>query len=246
MADYQNFIHGGVEYPLPAGGSGIGGSGASFLRDADPALFFMLEFYAAVIRRHVGPRFLAECAAVNADQISEVVAETLPLDPEEFLTDSHIRFPLLAATRQRSMFEYNGWKKTSVDEYIVTYVLPPLGPGEAERLMPALRAVAAVIDNRTDEGMDPSYTPTGSTPGALVWALAGVARADVKSVEYGGFRPSPEVFFPAVTLHVELKEVSDPAADQFDLMAGADVAVDIADGVTDTVVADVVDSSVTT
>lgn len=239
MTDYASFKYGAVQFPLPVG-DGIGGVGASLLRDADPALFYLLEFYAAVIRRHVGGRLLAEVAAGSIEQITKAVAETLPLNPEHFLVENQLNFPLLAAYRKGSKFQDIGGQKHSVDELDVSYVLPPLQAGEAERLLPILKAVASILDNRTEQGMDPLYTPTGSTAGALVWGLAGVTSAEVKGVTYGGYSPTDELFFPAVVLHVELKERSDVAVTEFESFNGADVSLDLEDPVQETVITDFV------
>jgi hypothetical protein len=54
MTDFASFKHGGVTFPLPASGSGLGGAGAALLRDCDPGLFYALEFCASVIDTHIG------------------------------------------------------------------------------------------------------------------------------------------------------------------------------------------------
>jgi hypothetical protein len=216
-----------VTFPLPAQGAGIGASGSSLLRDADPAIFYALEFYAAILRRHVGPRLLAEAGAVGASEITEAVAETIPLNPEVFLTEHQVGFPLLCAYRKASSFKYIGQRKCAVDTIEVAYVLPPLTGGYAERLTPVLYAVAACIDNRTERGMDPAYTPSGGDAGGLVWTLAGVSRAEVKAVSYGGYSPTEKLFFPAVMLTLELQQMSDAATSDLDSFGGTTVHIDV-------------------
>lgn len=228
MSDYSAFKWGAVQYPLPASGSGIGGTGASLLRDADPALFFVLEYYKAVLETHLSTRFMAEVAAANANSIASIVNQTLPFNPEPYLTEDHVGFPLLAAYRKSSKPQDIGGQKLGVDEIEVVWVMPPLRPGEAERLMPIQKAVAAVIDNRTEQGMDPAYTPNGGTLGQSPWALAGLTSAEVKSVEYGFYAATESMFFPSVLMKVELKERSDVAVATFDVFSGIDANIDVA------------------
>lgn len=245
MTDYASFQVGATQYPLPTNGTGIGGFGASLLRDADPAVFYLLEFYASVLRTHVGPRLIAEAASGGMEQITTAVAETLPFNPEPFLTEQHVGFPLLAAYRKSSKFEDIGGQKHSVDEIEVAYILPPLQAGEAERLLPILKAVAGCIDNRTEQGMDPAYTPTAPTgsAGDLVWERAGVTSAGVKSVSYGGYGPTETLYFPAVILTVEVKERSQVVVTEFGLHNGETTSIDIFDPVQETTVSDVVQVS---
>lgn len=234
--DYSSFKWGATTYPLPASGSGIGGAGASLLRDADAPLFYVLDYYASILNRHLSTRFLAEASAAGAQQISSIVAGVLPLDPTPFLTEQHIGFPLLAAYRKETRFENIGGRKHSVDELEVAYVLPPLQAGEAENLMPILKAVVSVLDNRTEQGMDPGYLS-----GAHVWRTAGVAGAEVKSAVYGAYAPPSEDVFPAVVLKLELKEVSDYAVTEFDSFAGGNLNIDLKDPSQETVVTDFVE-----
>jgi hypothetical protein len=243
VTDYQSFIHGGVQYPLPTGGTGIGGPGASLLRDADSSSFYMLEFFKSVLETHLRGRFMAEVASSGADQIASIVGETFPFNPEPFLVEHQFTWPLLAAYRKGSKFTYIGSRKLSVDHFEVAYVLPPMQAGEAERLLPILKSVVNVLDSCTERGFDPSYTPSApmGTAGDSAWVRAGVARAEVTSVSYGGYAPTDKLFFPAVLITLELEERNEAALSDFGLLDGADVAVDIKDSVQQTTVLDVAD-----
>lgn len=230
MTDYAGVLHGNVQFPLPHTGNGIGGRVSSLLRDADPALFFLLEFYSAIIEHHLGDRLRAEASAGGATKITQAVAETLPLDPDPYLQTATYKFPLLSAYRSKTAFDYEGQFKLAVDTIEVAYALPALTPGAAERLSPILHAVAAVIDNRTERGFDPAYKPSGFSQGASVWPLAGVARAEVKSVGYGAFAPTDKLYYPAVMLTVELRHRSSDVASDFLNFSGANLSVDQPEG----------------
>lgn len=233
MTDYAGFKHGSVTFPLATG------TGNTLLKDADPALFYLLEFYAAVLATHVEDKLLEYATACDAP-ITEAVAETLPLNPEPYLTEEHINFPLLAVYRKASKPIYIGSAKHSLDEFDIVYVLPPLEPGQAEQILPILKSVVSVLDNRTEQGMDPTHTPTGGSAGDHVWQTAGVAEAEIKEIRYGGYAPTEDLFFPSVILQLELKEKSDVLVNEFDEWTRFDANIDIEDSVQETTVADVV------
>lgn len=226
MTDNASFTHGGTTFPLDDSSS------YSLLHDADKAVFYGLEFYKSVLETHLSERWLVEVAASSSEQITSIVAETLPLNPEAFLSEAHIKFPLLALYRKSSAFRYLGHRKLSVDDLECVYVLPPMQAAEAERLLPILKAVAAVIDYRTEIGFDPSYTPSSptGTAGEPVWTAtrAGLARVEVMSgVQYGGYAPSPDVFFPAVIIPIRMEERSDPLLSELATFNGLDAAIDL-------------------
>lgn len=237
MSDYSTFAYGKVHYPLAASSSG-----STLLLDADPALFYLLEFYSSVLNTHLGTRLLAEAASANAGRIQAAVAETIPLNPEAFLTSENFNFPLLCAYRLSSKYEYVGQSKLTVDKIEVSYVLPALTGGAAERLTPILYAVASVLDNRTERGFDPAYTPSGGDAGDPVWTAAGVARAEIKSVSYGGYALTEKLFFPSLTLSLELQQVSKQSLpEDMSSFTGADASVSLAATATEDELEDFVD-----
>lgn len=229
MTDYGAFKYGAVAYPIPLSGSGLGGAGASFLRDADPALFYVIEFYKAMIETYIGARLLQEAAAVGLTKITAPVAEWLPLDPEPYLLESHVRFPLLAAYRKASKFEWYGRSKNIVDEVEVVYCLPPMTPAESERMLPSLHAIARLLDSRTEQGFDPNYTPSAptGTAGESWWKRAGLTGAGFKSATYGSFMSAESLYFPAVVMTLELKEQSAYDVAALEQYTGVDVHEDV-------------------
>jgi hypothetical protein len=244
MSDYGSIKAGEVVYPLPTA-NGIGGLGASLLRDADPSIYFTLEFFTAVLQRHVGPRLMTEAIAAGATMIQGAVGDVIPFDPEPYLLERHTNFPLLAAVRKSVKFEDIGGQSHSVSDVEVVYTLPPLQAGEAERLIPILKMVVDVLHQRTAQGMDPAYRPTGGTLGQSAWNIAGVAVAEVRGASIGSLEASDEVFFPSVVVQLELKERTAAHLGDFEDWNGANVHEDIAspDGIEPTY-ADLVEVSV--
>lgn len=221
MSGYASFIHGGSLFPLNHE------SENSLLEDSDPVLFHLLDFYAAVLKTYLEARLLVEAELVGAP-IKAVVAEKFPMDPEPFLAERHTRFPLLAAYRVSSQFTEIGSAKHSESEFDICYVLPPLKASEAERIVPILKAVASVIDDRTEQGFDPDYTPKGASKGASVWGLAGVAIIEITSITYGTFKPTDKLFFPTVILKLKVAEKSANNQTAFEYATGFGAHLDLA------------------
>lgn len=232
MTDFQGFKHGGVTFPLPAQGSGLGGEAGTLLRDADPVIFYMLEFLASCLETHIGARLIQEVRGAGmTDAIASAVAMQVPMNPEGYLQESHFRFPLLAIWRERGAYEYMGQRKIEVQQLNCAFILPPMQPDQAEALLPILKAAAAVIDNRTEQGFDPSYTPSlpTGTAGEVVWGAsrAGLARVEVKSNEFGAYPGIQELEFPSVVLRIEVKERSEGLVDELEEMTGVNIDTDV-------------------
>lgn len=239
MIDNNGFVHGGVSFPLAP--MDAGGPGATMLRDADPATFYVLEFYKSVLNTYLSGRFLAEAASAGADQIAQVVGDTLPLDPSPYLTEGHIQWPLLSACHKNTKYVYIGTHKVAVDRYEISYVLPPMEMGESIRLSSILKSVLSVIDNRTEQGSDASYAPSAPAGafGDSVWARIGVARAEIIHADYGGFQHTADLFFPAITMTLELEERYEPGRNNVQIFDGADIDVDYEESTGNTIVVDV-------
>lgn len=223
------FEYGTVNFPLDAD------SANSLLRDADPAVYYALELFASVINTHIGARLVAEAQAAGATDITSAVAEAVPVNPEQFLTEEHFKFPLLTLHRESTTFKYVTQKRLAIHKLKCAYVLPPLRAAQAERLLPVLHAVSLVLDQKCADGRDDEYTPSlplGS-PGEFVWtkSRAGVAKAVVTDASTGAFGLSSDLFFPAVMLSVEMWDLSGVDANDgtFDVFEGADGTINLRD-----------------
>lgn len=219
----DDFYYGGVTFPLTSS------TANSLLRDADPAVYYALEYFAQVITTHIGPRLLAEATVAGATDITSAVAESMPIDPAQFLTEEHFRFPLLALNRESTTFKYLTKRRQAIHKLKLSYVLPPLKPGQAERLLPTLHAVGLLIDQKATDGKDASYTPTAptGTAGEFVWSgtRAAVARVEVKDATIGAYQISNDLFFPALVMTLEMWELADADTTGYDDYQGADVDV---------------------
>ncbi len=205
MAEAQEFYTGGTDLPLTSS------TANSLLRDADPAIYYALEFYAQILNTHLGARLVAEATAVGAAQIASAVAETIPIDPEQYLTEEHLRFPMLTLHREATSYKFLTKRRMATHRLKLAYVLPPLKPAEAERLLPILHLVGNLIDQKTVQGLDPGYTPSAptGTAGEFVWSRAGVAKVEVKDSTTGAFQISSDIFFPAIVMTIEMWELAD-------------------------------------
>ena len=224
MADYSGFIAGKVVYPLTAS------TANSLLKDADPALFYILEYTAAVLTTHLNARLLAQRTAIGATQIAAAVSDKVPLDPEPLLQTNHFKFPLAYAFRKSAEFSEKSIQyphSASIVE--VGWILPALKPGEAEALSPILHAGVSVIKQRFDQGRDPAYTPTGGAAGDSPWdaAFSGVEKVEVLSASYGHYKATEDLVFPAVALQVRVTERYEPLLTDYSDSSGNDYHLDL-------------------
>jgi len=235
MTDYASIKVGGLQTPLNPSTTN------TLLRDADPALFYMLDFFSAMLRTHLGARFAAQAAKAGIPGIHSVLGMSLPLDPAPWLATNQLKFPLLAIYRTQDTDDERTriWTRAHCD-VTVNYVLPPLTAGQAEILAPILNAVSKVISQRIEQGMDPTYTPPGGIQGDSAWQLSGLDRIWLKSSKWGGYDDGEKLFFPAWTGIVQLEERSDFVPEDYEDFSGAIVNIDLKDHVTDTVLPDVV------
>lgn len=223
----DDFYYGGVTFPLTSSTTN------SLLRDADPAVYYALEFFAQVITTHLGARVLAEATAAGATDITAAVAESVPLDPAQFLTEEHFKFPLLALNRESTTFKYLTKRRQAIHKLKLSYALPPLRPAQAERLLPLLHAVGLLIDRKATVGSDESYTPTvpTGTAGEFVWSgtRAAVAKVEVKDATVGAYQISNDLFFPAIVMSLEMWELADADSDAsaYPAYEGADIDLDL-------------------
>lgn len=202
----QSWLYGGVSYPLAQPSSN------TLLQDADPAIFYALDFFSYCIRTYVGPRFTAVCAAAgvrgsDGNVVSTAVQTTLPYDPRPHGQDAQFALPLLAVYRKRgagrraSVAKSNEWTDL---EFL--YVLPPLDASQAEVLEPVLHAVELLLENRLEQGFDAGYTPPGGLLGQQPWALAGIQQIEWVGCEYEKFDGGGNLAFPTLRAKVVVAE----------------------------------------
>lgn len=235
MTDYASVRAGGASYPLSSAITN------ALLKDADPVVYYALDFFKSVLETNLGARIAAEATAAGVSAISAAVASTLPTDPAPFLLGEEFQFPLLAIHRKETTIsEHTICYTRAVCDAQVFYVLPPVTAGQAERLMPTLKAVRDILWLRTELGFDPAYTPPGAAAGASVWTLSGLDRILFTGDQYGAFDPGGEMFFPTWMGKLRIVERSSAVAADYEAYAGADVALDFVDPGDGTTLSDVV------
>lgn len=239
MVDYAQWGHGGATYPLTASTSN------SLLRDADPALFFALDFWGWAIGHALNARVAAMVATMTRPPLASALAESVPYDIADYLTTKQFKFPLLAVWRDDDkMRDLTAARRTNACNVSLAYVLPALDAAQAEQLLPLRRAVVATIDKLTRQGWHPSYTPPGDALGGVVWGEdnANIQAVDIVAAEYG-YLPAldkTDVKFPAVLIQAVIHERDEVVAGALEAFAGADVNIDVRDEATSTTVSNVV------
>lgn len=205
--EYSTFGNGATVFPLTPSTTN------TFLKDADPSVYWCLEFFEHVINRYVGTRLVAEADACGAP-LDYAVAYALPDSPQAYLTEEQARFPLLAIERVK---DSQGWSSNSYrhakNEWRLHYVLPPLSPGQRERLKPALRVVARTIDSRIEAGCDSQWNNNARVFGP---AYANLESIECSDVTYGDWDAGGGLTFPAVTMSLLVVERDIPQLGAFE------------------------------
>lgn len=215
MADsLGRFRHGAVSFPLAVATTN------GLLRDADPALYYALEFYTAVINAHLSTRLAAEAALISYSGLTAAVKSALPYNPGPFLTESQTAFPVLALYRGTEQHNERtlSWRMTS-SEWVLSYVLPPLNAMQAERLAPALNAVKVIVENRTEVGFDPNYASGAKVFGSSYANLEGI---DVRSSQFELWDLGQQLPFHALTMTLSVRERQSMASGTFEDMSRID------------------------
>lgn len=221
MAENEGFVHGAVTFPLAAQ------NGRSSLQDADPAVFYALDFARFMLEKYIGDRFREEANAAELKLADGIVGTVVPYDPSGYLGSVQFRFPILGLYRRTEKFADKtlGFRSGAANAEMC-FILPPLTAGQAEAMLPLLNAVKAVIDRTVEQGKDPGYTPPGGTLGDSVWgkAYARLDSFDLTDVTFGAYPGAQgDMTFPAALFGLDLKELGGDDVTGYPAFEGADI-----------------------
>lgn len=210
------FKVGGASSPLTASTSN------SLLKDADPVIYYMLQFYAGVLSLHMGARWNAEVAAAGrTDLANHTVIHKLPYDPIPYLQENQYKFPLLACYRKSESYaELTSTWYNITSKLNIMWIMPPMSAGQMERLAPFRAHVARTIVDRTEQGLDTNYNS-----GQNVWAASGLSKIRIVNCSYGNIPTDTNSYYPTILLECEMIERRMPATEpgsNFELLTGWD------------------------
>jgi hypothetical protein len=236
VSDYNGIKMGGATFPLTSSTTN------ELLRDADPSIYYMLDFLKSMLNYHLSARIKAEATRAGIKNISAAVAEAIPMDPGPFLTQEQLKFPLLAIYRVQDVDteHTNFWVRADCDVNI-HYAMPPITAGHMRIVGPILTAVRSIVLAYIEQGFHPSYTPPGKAIGTSAWEASGLMSIGLKSSKFGWSQLSDKLFFPAWSGVVSLKEKSESTLTDFQNFAGTDLEIDLHDPSTNTDVTHFVD-----
>lgn len=226
MTEQSSFVIGGVTFPLATS------TGNSALKDADPALYYTIDYFASVLQTYLGARLVAEASALGLstgpNAITQAVGYSLPYDPVTVLQEQQIsHWPLLAVFREKSKFKWKSMAYQSTQgTWKVLYVLPPLSGGQREKLGPILSAVPKILMDRIENMFDPGYQS-----GLEIWKAAGLEEITLTDDAMGSFEiPQSSIVFPAwsATLYVAERSGKLPSTATGGKYLGTDVEIDTA------------------
>jgi len=214
---YGSFGLGVSTFPLIATGAN------SLLQDADPVLYYLLDFAYNVLQLHAQARWAVEVARPTlnfAAPFPNVCASRVPYNPFPFLQDTGLNLPLLAAYWvDGKSFELTRDYLRTESTIEIAYVLPPMTAAQTEILGPILHAVRAILTDRFETGFDPNYLD-----GYQLGALTQYDNLWVRDYKYG-LMPHTTTNLPmqSVILTIVLRERNMAVADQFQPVSGYDV-----------------------
>lgn len=240
MTDYLGINTGANSYPLTAATTN------SPLKDIDPSIYYALDFLAAILQTHLGARWSAEAAktslkGVDGKPMGGIVGSKVGYDPREYLTHEQLRFPLLALYRGREQFSERTIAFTSnACALTLMYVLPPLTPSQAERIIPFIKGAVDVMFNKLEQGWDPLYTPPGGTLGQKWSAKAGIDKVGLQDGSHIGLTTGGNLYFPSWYGTLNILESSHPVPSDFQNFTGGDIHLDLKDDPTNTTIPDFV------
>lgn len=220
MSVATKWKHGGVTYPLTESTEN------SLLRDADPALYFAIDFFTHVLNTYVGPRLIAEAHPLGL-RFPSAVEKTLHYEPTPFLLSDRLVFPLFCLYRsEEAWVEHTVAHDRSTSVWEWAYVLAPMTPTQIDKLHPILRSVAAVISAFAQQSFDPEYED-----GATLRDLTGIMKMSAGPVRYGHFEEATgEVgrWWRALTGRLVVQERNHIVPEAFEKFEGVNADIDLA------------------
>lgn len=220
MSQYAGFQVGAFVGPLTAS------TANSLTQDADPAIYYTLDYLKTMLSLYLGDRFDAEMTRVGmAQYVGKISSTALPFDPVPFLQSSGVKPPFLALFPQHDRPEERTrhWYQL-VETWMLLWVLPAMDAAQFAQLYSLLRAAGKIIEDRIENTLDPSWqsgTPFGD--------LGGIAEIRLDEVGYGSIeRVETNLFFPTLSAVFTVKERR-MATPNLENLAGVDVKIAVKD-----------------
>ncbi len=210
----------------------------TLLRDADPAIFYLLDFLAWGLARSFQTRLLMQLALLPASSINinGAVATKLSRDPLPHLSSEQVRFPMLAIHRKKGTHsERTGSRHGESTMCDLLYVLPPMTAAQIESIAPILRTAEVVVTGYMRSLQHGEYTPPGGTLGEDLHEKMGVDFVFPRTTTFGNVANfSTELHMPAIAIEFELREVGNTDETALTALEGITLEVGVHDAATDT------------
>lgn len=116
------------------------------LKDADPAVYALLEFAKVVIGHHAGERWESTAAATGLN-VNPVEQSIGGINPLFFFLEAQFQFPLLTIHRERK--KTREWSSDTLlkDSTLhLSWILPPLDIRQAAAITPFLNSVSDALE----------------------------------------------------------------------------------------------------
>ncbi len=217
MTLYSGFQVGNFVGPLTANTTN------SLTQDADPAIYYTLDYFKTMLQTYLAARFDSQMTAAGLTQhVGKAFTTALPYDPLPFLQSSGVQPPFLALFPEvdKPQELTRSWYEVE-EQWQMLWVLPPMDSAQFAQLYSILRAAGKTIQDRLENTRDPAWQ--NGTPFA---ELAGLQEIRLNEVRYGSIeRLETNLFFPALSASFTAKERRMPTPNLQDFV---DMAVTIA------------------
>jgi hypothetical protein len=213
-------------------------SGQGLLKDADPFIYYALDFWSWVITNYPGPAFMQAVQAASVLSITAPVAQRYPYLPQAQFLSNQFKFPLLCVGRKNGLTgrKTSGWEHDR-SLFDLLYVLPPLDAAQTEALLPIFPEIHRTLRHATTYSSAPAYAPPGGTQGQSPWGLSFASvesvgwgdpfRDPAEDVNYGFLEGAGDLLFPCLRMsgYAVERDMYNPTAEGAVKFTGGDITV---------------------
>lgn len=178
----------------------------SALQDIDPVLYYLIDFYSAVIKYNVGARFQNELARLGAiftnNPDGYAIGSVYPVNIVPYLQDDSCVFPMLGVWRGDFAASEKDISTAKMDTTVhLLYVMSPLRLAHIETFRPIIEGISKSLWNATENGHSVGYNDGYTIATLAGYSSIGIVRGENLQINVPGLSTN----LPFESFHLELK-----------------------------------------
>lgn len=230
----QKWSFNSKSYPIPS----VSIDPTPVLQLADPVLFQLASFFTQILNSNLLPRFQEEanaCGLKHANLDNWIdgygVAQTVVFPFEDnptLLKTTDFKFPLMSIYPiGEDLTQFTLTKLSTRREIGIAWILPPMTPGQYNRMYPFFSVAIKTLLTYGNQGYDPKVSTTN------IWKTAGLSFGSITDAEYvpmeglastPGSKEMVQAVFPCIRMRVMFWERNqDPVPANFVPFTGISV-----------------------